>query len=73
MDTALPSTAIFACHLTMLFIPNCWHIWWATSKWQGLLLLHTVKSGDRGSTVVKVLLHKSEGRWFNPRWCHWNF
>jgi hypothetical protein len=26
MDTALPSTAIFACHLTMLFIPNCWHI-----------------------------------------------
>ena len=23
-------------------------------------------SGDRGSTVVKVLCYKSEGRWFDP-------
>jgi hypothetical protein len=23
--------------------------------------------------MVKVLCHKSEGRWFDPRWCHWNF
>ena len=29
--------------------------------------------GDRGSTVVKVLRYKSEGRWFDPSWCHWNF
>jgi hypothetical protein len=29
--------------------------------------------GDSGSTVVKVLRYKSEGRWFDPRWCHWNF
>ena len=29
--------------------------------------------GDRGSTVVKVLRYKSEGRWFDSRWCHWNF
>jgi len=28
---------------------------------------------DRGSTVVKVLRYKSEGRLFDPRWCHWNF
>jgi len=27
--------------------------------------------GDRSSTVVKVLCYKSEGRWFNFRWCHW--
>ena len=27
---------------------------------------------DRGSTVVKVLCYKSEGRWFDPSWCHWN-
>jgi len=27
-------------------------------------------NGDRGSTVVKVLCYKSEGRWFDPRWCH---
>jgi len=25
------------------------------------------------STVVKVLCYKSEGRWFDPKWCHWNF
>jgi hypothetical protein len=26
--------------------------------------------GDRGSIVVKVLRYKSEGHWFDPRWCH---
>ena len=29
--------------------------------------------GDRGSTVVKALCYKSEGRLFDSRWCHWNF
>ena len=29
--------------------------------------------GDRGSTVIKLLCYKSEGRWFDPRWCHWIF
>jgi len=29
--------------------------------------------GDSGSTVVKVLCYKSEGRWFEPSWCHRNF
>jgi hypothetical protein len=24
---------------------------------------------DRGGTVVKVLCYKSEGRWFDSRWC----
>jgi len=28
---------------------------------------------DRGGTVVKVLCYKSEGRWFDSSWCHWNF
>jgi hypothetical protein len=23
-------------------------------------------------SVVKVLCYKSEGRWFDSRWCHWN-
>jgi hypothetical protein len=32
-----------------------------------------VEIGDRGSTVVKVLRYKSEGRWFDRRWCHGNF
>jgi len=29
--------------------------------------------GGRGSTVVKVLCYKSEGRWFDPIWCQWIF
>ena len=33
----------------------------------------TVFQPARGSTVVKVLCYKSEGRWFDPSWCHWNF
>jgi hypothetical protein len=28
---------------------------------------------DRGSVVVKVPRYDSEGRWFDPRWCHRNF
>ena len=37
------------------------------------LLLLLLLSGDRGGTVVKVLCYKSEGRWFDPSWCQWNF
>jgi hypothetical protein len=29
--------------------------------------------GDHGGTVVNVLCYKSEGHWFDSRWCHWNF
>ena len=29
--------------------------------------------GDRGSSVDKALCYKSEGRWLDPSWCHWNF
>ena len=29
--------------------------------------------GDRDSTMVMMLCYKSKGRWFDPRWCHWNF
>ena len=35
--------------------------------------LFNVVVGDRGGTVVKVLCYKSEGRWFDPSWCHWIF
>jgi len=30
-------------------------------------------TGDRGSTVVKMLCYKFEGRWFDPSWCQWIF
>jgi len=33
----------------------------------------SVLGGDRGSTVVKVLCYKSEGRRFDPSLCLWNF
>ena len=29
--------------------------------------------GDRGSTVVKMLCYKSEGRWFDPSCRQWIF
>jgi len=31
------------------------------------------RGGDRGTTVVKALCYKSEGRWFNTSWCQWTF
>jgi hypothetical protein len=35
------------------------------------LLLHNIcVFGYHSSTVVKVLRYKSEGHWFDPRWCH---
>ena len=30
------------------------------------ILQNRIFTGDRGSTVVKVLFYKSEGRWFDP-------
>ena len=38
-----------------------------------LSLSYLFSLGDRGGTVVKVLCYKSEGRWFDSRWCHWKF
>jgi len=35
--------------------------------------LQTYSITFRSSTVLKVLFYKSEGRWFDPSWCHWNF
>jgi hypothetical protein len=37
-----------------------------------IVLLYII-IGDRGGTVVKVLCYKSECRWFDSRWCRWNF
>ena len=37
------------------------------------LVLFSPRGGDRGSTAVKVLCYKSEGRWFDPSWCQWIF
>ena len=46
----------------------------ARANWKSSLLsFSTLIAGDRGSTVVKVLYYKSEGRWFDPIWCQWIF
>jgi hypothetical protein len=37
------------------------------------IFLVLISVRGRGDTVVKVLCYKSEGRWFDPSWCHWNF
>jgi len=37
------------------------------------IFLVFISVGDCGGTVVKVLCYNSEGRWFDPSWCHWNF
>ena len=37
-------------------------------------LIIKTEFGERGdSPVVKVLCYKSEGRRFDPSWCHWDF
>jgi hypothetical protein len=38
-----------------------------------LLRILNLITGDRGSSVVKVMCYKSEGRLFDPRWCYWKF
>jgi len=37
------------------------------------MVLYLMFVGDHGSTVVKVLCYKLEGRWFDPSWCQWIF
>ena len=31
------------------------------------------KQGHAVAQLVEALRYKSEGREFDPRWCHWNF
>jgi len=46
---------------------NAYVVAGTTWKCSGIaLLLTTVRIGDRGGTVVKVLCYKSEGHWFDP-------
>jgi len=38
-----------------------------------ILIKNSTCFGDRSNTVFRVLRYKSESRWFDSRWCHWNF
>jgi len=44
-------------------------------RWKGMDLidLGQDRSEDHRGTMVKMLYYKSEGRWFDPSWCLWNF
>ena len=48
------------------------HVYWSSSRVPVILVRYEYDL-DRGSAVVKVLCYKSEGRWFEPSWCHWIF
>jgi hypothetical protein len=45
-------------------------VWITLPLTSSYILSFTSVIGDRGSTVVNVLCYKSEGRWFDTRWCH---
>ena len=60
----------FRLHIRCISIHKLLYFNFFSASFCTLLLLLL---GDRGSTVVKVLCYKSEGRWFDPSWCHWNF
>jgi hypothetical protein len=50
---------------------NLRFVYWTSASFHLYSCLHfRVTNWDRGSTVVKVLRYKSEGRWFDPRWFH---
>ena len=67
------------CNSTFLF--SQLHVWFSngsqTSSLQTAVLyrfrMSTTHAGDPGSTVVKVLCYKLEGRWFASSWCQWIF
>jgi len=46
---------------------------WGKNYTNDCFRLHFYLNRGRGSTVVKVLCYKSEGRWFDPSWCQWIF
>jgi hypothetical protein len=49
------------------------HLNFVESHTHFILLIFTLWGCDSGGSVVKILCYKSEGRWFDPRWCHWIF
>jgi len=70
-DSPIPG----GCRLRMLYTELSRQLPYSGTCLMGFLVFTHINMGvgDRGSTVVKVLCYKSEGRWFDPSWCHWNF
>jgi mitochondrial fission protein ELM1 len=43
------------------------------SGFKGLKLARYIKTWHAVVQLVEALRYKLEGRWFDFRWCHWNF
>jgi len=41
-----------------------------SNTYSSIKVTYFLRMGDHGSAVVKVLCYKSEGCWFDFRWCH---
>jgi hypothetical protein len=54
-------------HLVLIILNDIMHVFYINGT------IHTLTETADGGTAVKVLRYKSEGRWFDSRWCHWNF
>jgi hypothetical protein len=79
-DFSIPRTSkdsLYPCAYLRMFYPLRSFLWiilmFEGSRRSVQEKTQDVRKRDRGSTVVKVLLYKSEGRWFDLRCCHWNF
>ena len=46
---------------------------WYFSRCMGRCLVRCCRPDSHPYAVVKVLCYKSEGCWFDPSWCQWNF
>ena len=73
-NTNLLHVSTPGCHPQGVFLEQVQHadLSMYNRHYNGYFILYKV-DGDRGSTVVKVLCYKLEGRWFDSRWGHWNF
>jgi hypothetical protein len=66
----------YVCTFSSFF--NIVNVWYRNVIFAGIVIIfysfiYTSKGTADGVTVVKVLRYKSEGRWFDSRWCHWIF
>jgi hypothetical protein len=55
-------------HMSRKLIRNC-YIFVLVARFNIKIVYLSLMGTADGGTVVKVLCYKSEGRWFNSRWC----
>ena len=68
LSWAVATVTIYGCLVLFRLVFEC-----PDQILRHICIFTSIRSGDHGSTEVKALCYKSEGRWFDPSWCHWNF